>query len=377
MRAQRAGRRPTAADLPVGTRLRNSANPARLEQTPYDVRLSWAVRTLAPETRHHDMLPGGIGMKSIFWNHQEVRLRAGWRVLLIVVASGVASTMLGGSGRRLLTGLLPEVYAALVESLALLLLVAAILWLAARWLDRRKLADYGFHLGREWWLDMAFGLVLGLVLVCGAYALLLGTGWLRVTETFVSAEGLPFIAAMLADVLIVVGIAGWEEMVFRGYLVKNVAEGLSGRILGARWGTVVAVLVPAAFFGWVHATNENATAVSVVNIAIVGILFGIAYVLTGELALPLGLHFAWDFTQGFGFGRSPDPSELGTFLRVEEGNAEARLWTGWPSGFEGGLVATATFSLGLVLIVAWVRYRRGVVEVQPSLTRAPVRVAAR
>src|SRR4051794_9903858 len=201
------------------------------------------------------MVPGGIGMKRIFWNDQEARVRAGWRVLLVVVATGVVSTMLGGSGRRLLTGLLPEVYAALVESLALLLLVAVILWLAARWLDRRRFADYGFHLGREWWLDMAFGLVLGLVLVGGAYVLLLGTGWLRFTETFVSPPGLPFAAAMLVDVLIVVGIAGWEEMVFRGYLVKNVAEGHSGGVLGARWGTVVAVLVPAAFFGWLHATN--------------------------------------------------------------------------------------------------------------------------
>jgi len=315
-------------------------------------------------------------MKGIFWNDREARVRAGWRLLFVVVATGLVSTMLGGSGRRLLTGLLPEVYAALVESLALLLLVAVILWLAARWLDRRRFVDYGFHLGREWWVDLAFGLAVGLVLVGGAYALLLGTGWLRVTESVVGPERVPFIAAMFADVLIVVGIAGWEEVVFRGYLVKNAAEGLSG-VLGANWGTVVAVLVPAVFFGWLHATNENATALSVVNIAIFGVLFGTAYVLTGELALPLGLHFAWDFTQGFGFGRSPDPSELGTFLLVEEGNAGARVWTGWPGGFEGGLVATAAYALGFVLILAWVRYRRGIVQVQPSLTRAPVRVAAR
>jgi membrane protease YdiL (CAAX protease family) len=315
-------------------------------------------------------------MKSIFWNHQEARLRAGWRVLVILVAAGVVSTLLGGPGRRLLTERFPYLYASLIESLALVVLVAVILWLAARWLDRRRFADYGFHLGREWWLDMAFGLLLGLVLVGGAYALLLGTGWLRFTETFVSPPGVPFVAAMLVDVLIVVGIAGWEEMVFRGYLVKNVAEGLSGGVLGARWGTVVAVLVPAAFFGWLHATNANATVLSVVNIGIFGILFGVAYVLTGELALPLGLHFAWDFTQGFGFGRSPDPSALGTFLLMEESNGDARLWTGWPSGFEGGLVATAMFALGFVLILAWVRYRRGIVEVQPSVTRAPVRATA-
>ena len=316
-------------------------------------------------------------MKSIFWNDQEARVRAGWRVLLIVVAAGVVSTILSGPVRRLLTEQLPYIYASLIESLALLVLVAIILWLAAKWLDRRRFADYGFHLSRAWWLDLGFGLLLGLVLVGAAYALMFGSGWLQITDTFVGPAGLPFIAAMLIDVLIVVGIAGWEELVFRGYLVKNLAEGLAGGPLGPRWGTVVAVLVPAAFFGWLHASNPNATVLGVVNVAIFGVLFGVAYVLTGELALPLGLHFAWDFTQGFGFGRSPDPSALGTFLLVEEGDAEDRLRTGWPSGFEGGLVATGMFALGFVLILAWVRFRRGIVEIQPSVTQAPVHPAAR
>jgi hypothetical protein len=53
------------------------------------------------------MVPGGIGMKSIVWDHQESRQRAGWRLLLIVVAAGLASTTLTGPGRRLLTERLP------------------------------------------------------------------------------------------------------------------------------------------------------------------------------------------------------------------------------------------------------------------------------
>lgn len=66
-------------------------------------------------------------MKSSFWNHQEARLRAGWRVLVIVVAASVVSTLLGGPGRRLLSERLPYVYASLIESLALVVLVAVIL----------------------------------------------------------------------------------------------------------------------------------------------------------------------------------------------------------------------------------------------------------
>jgi uncharacterized protein len=315
-------------------------------------------------------------MKGLFWNRQEARLRAGWRVILFVVAASVASTALGGPGRRFLGGLLPVVYANVVEVVVLLLLIGIFLWMAARWLDRRPIVDYGLHLSRAWWLDLGFGLALGMFLLAGVYALALSMGWLKITSTLVSPPGQPFIAAILADAVVIVGIAGWEEMVFRGYLIKNVAEGLYSKIIGARWATVIAILLPSVFFGWLHASEPNATVLSMVNTMIFGVLFGVAYALTGELALPIGLHFAWDFVQGFGLGRSPDPPGLGAFLVVAEGDPAARLWTGWPFPVEGGLLGTGAFVLGILLIAAWVRWRRGSVRVDPSLVQAPIQTPA-
>jgi uncharacterized protein len=110
---------------------------------------------------------------------------------------------------------------------------------------------------------------------------------------------------------------------------------------------------------------------SVLNTVLFGTLFGAAYVLTGELALPLGLHFSWDFAQAFGLGRSGDVPRLGAFLVIEETDPETRLWTGWPFTVEGGLLGTGTLVLGFVLVVAWVRYRRGSVGVHPSLLQTP------
>src|SRR5215213_68627 len=167
-----------------------------------------------------------MSMKGLFWNRQEARLRAGWRVVLFVVASGVGSTALGGPGHRLLAGLLPVVYANVVEVVVLVLLIGGFLWMAARWLDHRPIVDYGFHLSRAWWLDLGFGLALGVFLLAGIYALALAMGWLKVTSTLISPPGQPFIAAILADAVVVVGIAGWEEVAFRCYVIKNLAEGL-------------------------------------------------------------------------------------------------------------------------------------------------------
>jgi membrane protease YdiL (CAAX protease family) len=162
-----------------------------------------------------------MSVQGLFWNRREARLRAGWRVTPVILASGVASTVLAGPGRCLLRGLLPVVYANVIEAVVLLLLVGLFLWLAADRLDHRRFVDYGFHLSRTWWLDLGFGLTLGVVLLAGVYALALAMGWITVTDALISPDGQPFAAAILADAIVVVGIAGWEEMVFRGYLIKT------------------------------------------------------------------------------------------------------------------------------------------------------------
>jgi hypothetical protein len=106
-----------------------------------------------------------------------------------------------------------------------------------------------------------------------------------------------------------------------------------------------------------------------------GVLFGVAYVLTGELALPIGLHFAWDFVQGFVLGRSGEVPALGAFLVVAERDPAARLWTGFPFTIEGGLLGTAVLLLSLLLIVAWERWRRGSVGLSPALAQRQAKVA--
>jgi uncharacterized protein len=317
-----------------------------------------------------------MSMKALLWNRTEARLRAGWRVILFVVASGVASTVLAGPGRRVLGRLLPVVYANVVEVAVLVLLIGVFAWMAARWLDRRPIIDYGFHLSRAWWLDLGFGLALGGFLMAGVYALALAMGWVTVTGTLVSPPGQPFIAAILADAVVVVGIAAWEEIAFRGYLIKNLAEGLRSTIIGAGWATVIAILIPSVLFGSAHVSNVNATTLSTVNTIVFGFVFGAAYALTGELALPIGLHFAWDFVQAFGLGRSGDAPRLGAFLVVAEDDPAARLWTGWPFTVEGGLLGTGALVLGLLLIAAWVRLRRGSVLLDPSLVQPPVQTPA-
>jgi membrane protease YdiL (CAAX protease family) len=286
---------------------------------------------------------------NLFWNAPERRLRAGWRLIVFLVMLLVVA-VIEGRVRASLAGRLPDLYDGLVRALVFALLIAAALYLASRVLDHRGMSDYGFHFSRKWWTDLGFGLVLGALLLFGVLAVELAVGWVHLTGDFAASPGQPFVATILVGVVAVAAVAFGEEASYRGYPIKNLIEGVAR----ARWGMVIAVVIPAVFFGVAHATNENATWLSVFNIVIFGLLFGTGYVLTGELALPIGLHFGWDFVQGFVFGVVADGKEYGSILVLAD-DSSATLWTGQPYGAEGGLMGTAAFIAGFLATFAWTR----------------------
>jgi uncharacterized protein len=286
---------------------------------------------------------------NLFWNARERRLRAGWRVLTFLVLTLVLGAV-DGRVRAGLAGRLPDLYEDLVRALVFALLIAAALYLASRVLDHRRMSDYGFHFSRRWWIDLGFGLVLGALLMFGVLAVELAVGWVNVIGSFAPAPGQPFVATILVGVVVVAAVSFGEEAAYRGYPIKNLAEGVAR----ARWGIVIAVVIPAVFFGLAHASNENATWLTVFNIVIFGLLFGAGYVLTGELALPIGLHFGWNFVQGFVFGVVATGREYGSVLVLAD-DSSATLWTGRPYGAEGGLMGTAAFIAGFLATFAWAR----------------------
>jgi hypothetical protein len=154
-----------------------------------------------------------------------------------------------------------------------------------------------------------------------------------------------------------------EETASRGYQLRNAAEGLNYPILGPRGAVLVAWALSSIFFGALHAGNPNATPLSTFNIVLAGLMLGFGYVLSGQLAIPIGLHLTWNFFQNAVYGLPV--SGFGTFgasfLSAEQSGPD--LWTGGSFGPEGGLLGPAAMLLGVLLIALWVRLRTG----KPSL----------
>ena len=81
-----------------------------------------------------------------------------------------------------------------------------------------------------------------------------------------------------------------EEMLFRGILFRWLEE------FGGSW---LALLLTSAFFGARISETQTRPGSRAVGIAFeAGVMLGAAYMLTRSLWLPMGLHAAWNFTQG-------------------------------------------------------------------------------
>jgi len=257
-------------------------------------------------------------------------------------------------------------------NLSLVILVGAVLsvWLAGRFLDRRRFSDFGLHLSRDWWIDFAFGLVLGALLMALIFLVEWTAGWITITGTFhAPATHISLVLGLLLYLTSFIAVGILEELFSRGYQLKNVAEGLAGiRLLGTKGAIALATVLSAALFGYLHVKNPNATIISSFNIFLAGIFLALGLLLTGELAIPIGLHITWNFFQGqvFGFPVSGLESSLSVVAIVQGGN---ELITGGDFGPEAGLMGVGAMLLGSLLIVLWVRTRYGRADLCAQLTR--------
>jgi uncharacterized protein len=324
----------------------------------------------------------------LFLDRSTGRLRALWRLaiqfgafrvlvplvfsllmvaLLLVIGGGRTSS--GGLEALTSSDYYPVV--PLISSVAGLVVAILTVWLAGRFLDRRPFSAFGFRLGAGWWLDLLFGMVLGALLMTVVFLMELGLGWVEVTGSLETHGGAPFVISILFPVATFVCVGISEETVFRGYQLKNAAEGLNYPALGPRRAILIAWVLSSAFFAVVHADNPNATLVSTLNIVLAGLMLGFGYVLSGELAIPIGLHITWNFFQGtvYGFPVSGFESFGPTLLTTEQGGPE--LWTGGSFGPEGGLLIPAVMLLGMCLVALWTRLRSGKISLHAPIAESP------
>jgi membrane protease YdiL (CAAX protease family) len=208
-------------------------------------------------------------------------------------------------------------------------------------LRRGSLTELLGEINLVWVRDLGLGGLIGAALML-IPALILGIFGL------VSWQWNPAGFSVLAPALLLFAeVAIAEELLFRGFIFQRLLTGI---------GNWAAQLVVAVFFLLTHLNNPGMTGgvkiLAGINIFLASILFGLAFLRTRSLAMPLGIHFVANWVQGglLGFGVSGE-EQSGLLIPVIR---QGYNWlTGGLFGLEASLPGLVCVLAVLVLLSTW------------------------
>lgn len=190
-------------------------------------------------------------------------------------------------------------------------------------------------------MDLGGGIVIGTLVMSSIFGVERALGVLHVHGLQLPSLGW----AIWLPVLVF--LAFGEEVAYRSLMLNGLLV-----MLRKRW---LAVVVMAACFGFAHATNPNASALSVLGNALGGLTYAVAFLSSGRIWLPAGLHLAWNFSQGPTLGFPVSGLDMGGL--VQQSAVGSDLLTGGSYGPEAGLVGMAFRFVAIALLAGWLSWR--------------------
>jgi hypothetical protein len=275
---------------------------------------------------------GFTALLRAFVGHPLVRLVLG----LVVV---VGTMMVAGIGWEFLVKpAAPGPWGKVLGSLVLAVLAMLAYAAFVRWIERRPITDFGRRGAlREW----AVGVALGFAAISLTVAVIASMGGYRITGWNPPSVLVPVLSLAI----------------FSGVVEEIISRGLMFRLLEEWLGSWAALALSALAFGLLHMANPNATLLAAAAISIeAGILLGALYMLTRRLWMAIGLHMAWNFTQGGVYGINVSGIEVqGLLFNTMQGPP---LLTGGAFGAEASLPAIVICT-SLGLWVLYLAHRKG------------------
>jgi membrane protease YdiL (CAAX protease family) len=210
--------------------------------------------------------------------------------------------------------------------------ILAATWFMTGFIDHRPFLTIGLafdHIVRDFLVGLAIGSIwLGVSV---------GTAWLLGWASPKAPIGFtwPVLAgaaiAMLFNVLT-------QELLLCGFIFQTIRR---------QSDVATAMIVSAILFASLHAGACNGVWLPAINVFAAGLLFCLAYIITGNLWLPISIHFAWDVLLGPVLGLTESGiSNLGGGWKMFVVNGPS-VFTGGTFGLEGGFIVTVTVSISI------------------------------
>ncbi len=207
-----------------------------------------------------------------------------------------------------------------------------------RFIERSPVKDFAPAGGfKEWLLGIGVGF--------GAMALVVGTialfGGYKIVGTEISDQNLVMLAAGI-------GPGVYEEIISRGLIFRFVEKWL---------GSWASLAISSLFFGFMHLSNDNSSLLAATAISLeAGILLAAVYMYTRRLWAAIGLHMAWNYTQG-GIFDVPVSGHAASGL-IDARITGPELLTGGAFGAEASIPAIIICT-GIGLYFLWRAHKAG------------------
>lgn len=269
-----------------------------------------------------------------FFHSEERRLRSLLRILFFLFLFGITAG---------LPSFLP--YASL-EYIVRGVAIVGLVFIFYRYVDLRAWREAGMQLNRVWFQECLAGIGIAALTMALIFLTEWGSGGIEFTGFgWERREGMQWMLPVAVFFIQMLSVGVYEEVMSRSYLIPNIAEGFTFGPITPKTGAIIGVLLSSMLFGLMHATNPNASFTAVLNIFFAGVMLAVPYLITGRLALSVGIHFSWNFFQGgvFGFRVSGLEVKHSIIQVVQQG---PNWWTGGAFGPEAGLIGL----LGILFI---------------------------
>lgn len=286
-----------------------------------------------------------MDLMSIFLNSAG-RLRSGWRLLIFVFAYTAISSVIGAvlvvslQISRVSDSAQTFIFYT-VGFLTSFLCALIIGWLCGKFLEDLPFRALGFWFTKGWFKDLVLGLAIGTLSILLAAAISMIGGGLRfqINQT---AEPSAIINTLGFSLLVFIIGAANEEAMFRGYALQTLSRAKLA------WFGIFLTSVP---FALLHARNPNVSVFGLINTALAGIWFGVAYLKTRTLWFPFALHMTWNWIQGAFLGIPVSGIKEIMPNPVLQAVDIGPTWlTGGHYGLEGGFACTAAMIVSIAAI---------------------------
>jgi membrane protease YdiL (CAAX protease family) len=259
-----------------------------------------------------------------------------WALLLTPVV--MAAVLIGGEGWFANIG-----WRLWVEIGGAIAVLAALAFMAFV-IDKRGAGTIGFPADASM-LGLLWGALLGAALFALPLLVLTAIGAARWAPDLADFTG-P--ALGLSLVLCFFNVVTQETLV-RSYIFQE---------LWKKYGVAIAIGATTLIFLALHAAailQGTQGAIAGANIALASVMLGLAYVRSGALWLPIGIHLGWNALQGpvLGINVTGNEIALGRWRMLDLSGDP--LLTGGAMGVEGGLIGLIGPALGVTIVALAIR----------------------